>query len=96
VLSHDSCFFHFVFFALHFSKEQTDTSQLRLDPLPYTEEYFAAYNGVVILASNPYINYARTLGLNSVATGGYSPTGEASADHTSSSDPVSFVGPYCP
>jgi hypothetical protein len=58
-------------------QEQLDTSQLRLDPLPFIEDYYAVYNGVVILAANPYINYARTLGLSSVATGGYSPKGAA-------------------
>jgi hypothetical protein len=48
---------------------------MRLDPLPFTEDYFAVYNGVIILNANPYFNFARQLGLSSVATGGYISTG---------------------
>ena len=44
---------------------------IRMDPLPYIEDYFAVYNGAVILAANPYFNFAREIGLSSVATGGY-------------------------
>ena len=50
---------------------------MRLDPLPFTEDYFAVYNGVVILNANPYFNFARQLGLSSVATGGYISTGSS-------------------
>ncbi len=48
---------------------------MRLDPLPYTEDYFAVYNGVVILSANPYFSFAREVGLGSVATDNYSPKG---------------------
>jgi len=57
------------------SKENLHSSQLRLDPLPFTEDYFVVYTGAVVVGVNPYINHARTLGLNSVATGDYSPKG---------------------
>jgi hypothetical protein len=50
---------------------------MRLDPLPYTEDYFAVYNGVVVIAANPYFNFARQLGLSSVATNNYSPQGNS-------------------
>lgn len=66
-----------VFVAAKSSKEKLDFWQLRLDPLSFTEDYFAVYNGAVILTINPYINHARTLGLSSVVTGGYTPKGNA-------------------
>jgi hypothetical protein len=56
---------------------QDQLSAMRLDPLPYTEDYFAVYNGVVVIAANPYFNFARQLGLSSVATNNYSPQGNS-------------------
>ncbi len=43
---------------------------------PFSEDYYTVYNGVIILAANPYFNFARQLGLSSVATNNYSPQGK--------------------
>ncbi len=67
------------FFKETISDANFDTMQM--DPLPYTEDYFAVYNGAVILAANPYFNFARQLGLRSVATGGYVSEGELTGTH---------------
>jgi hypothetical protein len=56
---------------------------IRMDPLPYIEDYFAVYNGAVILAANPYFNFAREIGLSSVATGGYVSKGKLTGTHAS-------------
>jgi hypothetical protein len=74
-----------VFSVTHCSKENLHSSQLRLDPLPFTEDYFVVYTGAVVVGVNPYINHARTLGLNSVATGDYSPKGTPNIQHTTPS-----------
>ena len=50
---------------------------IRMDPLPYTEDYFCVYNGAVITSANPYFNFARQMGLSSVATDGYVSEGES-------------------
>jgi len=52
-----------------------DLGQVRLDSLPFTEDYFVVYNGVVMNAANPYFVFAQQFGLSSVATNGYAPKG---------------------
>jgi len=56
-----------------------DLGQVRLDSLPFTEDYFVVYNGAVMNAANPYFVFAQQFGLSSVATNGYAPKGKLRA-----------------
>ncbi len=56
------------------SKENLET--LRLDVLQHTEDYFVVYNGAVIKDVNPYLVFVQQIGLSSVLTDNYSPTGK--------------------